>query len=494
VQWPLSFRAFGDYKNPVYIYILAGVFRLTGPGILVPRLLSAIVVILAGATLGLLAFRLSRSRIVGLLTGIFALITPWLFEVGHVAMELALYPLACGLFLLAAQRAGAKSKWSATDVLALAATLALLTYGYSIGRLFGPLVAVGLAFFWNRKRWPGVVAAWGLYALLVLPIAVFAFRHPGALVARFTIITYLNSDLSLVEVFWEFGKHYLANLNPWRLLVTGDPSPDQIVHVFGTPHFLAPIFALSIIGVAVALRQARREPWSRFLLYAFAVSIVPASLTNEPFHMLRLVAMPVFLIVFAIQGLIWFAAGSKTGLWRTAFVILLASTAIEAAWFQWNYHRTAKTARRVHLFDAEYPTKIFAPAVASSAYPIHLADALWIPGYIQAYWYGTLHGIDLSRFRLLPPNEPVPLGGLVISTEENCPGCEVLASAPPYTLAIARESPRPRTPLPREAMRAELSVIGPRRSLRAKERTEFFVQVRNVSPIAWLARERGGGA
>src|SRR5215210_8856676 len=31
--WPLFFRAFGDYKNPTYIYLLAGLFKLTGPSI-----------------------------------------------------------------------------------------------------------------------------------------------------------------------------------------------------------------------------------------------------------------------------------------------------------------------------------------------------------------------------------------------------------------------------------------------------------------------------
>src|SRR4051812_34532881 len=38
--WPLYFRAFGDYKNPVYVYALAAVFRVTGPGILTARLFS----------------------------------------------------------------------------------------------------------------------------------------------------------------------------------------------------------------------------------------------------------------------------------------------------------------------------------------------------------------------------------------------------------------------------------------------------------------------
>ena len=34
--WPLFFQAFGEYKNPIYIYLLAAVFKLTGPSITVP--------------------------------------------------------------------------------------------------------------------------------------------------------------------------------------------------------------------------------------------------------------------------------------------------------------------------------------------------------------------------------------------------------------------------------------------------------------------------
>jgi 4-amino-4-deoxy-L-arabinose transferase-like glycosyltransferase len=492
VRWPLYFSAFGDYKNPVYIYILAAVFRLSGPSMLAPRLLSAIFVVLAAGTFGFLAWRLTHSRIVALLTVIFALLTPWLFEVGRVAMEVALYPLACGLFLLCLHRASTKIKWGAADVLSIAATLALLTYAYSIGRLFAPLLVLGLGFFWTRERWRSLLATGFIYVLLVSPIFLFSINHPTALVERFSIITYLTPNIGLVEAVVEFARHYLANVNPWRLLVTGDPNPDQVVHVFGTPHFLVPVLVFTVAGTVVALRRANRESWSRFLLYGCAVSIMPASLTNDAFHMLRLIALLAFLLVFAIEGIAWFLARLNAPLWRVVFLILLLSTAVEAGWFQWNYHRTARTALRVHLFDAEYPRKIFKPAVASSANPIYIADANWIPGYIQAYWYGTLEGIDLSRFRRLAPDAPVPLGGLVISTEDNCPGCEILATVKPYTLAIAKEAPQPRTPLPPEAFRAELSVVSAPRDFHPKERAPFRVRIKNLSPITWLARERGG--
>jgi 4-amino-4-deoxy-L-arabinose transferase-like glycosyltransferase len=493
VRWPLYFCAFGDYKNPVYIYILAAVFRLTGPSMLAPRLLSGTFVVLAAGTFGFLAWRLTRSRVVALLTVIFALLTPWLFEVGRVAMEVALYPLACGLFLLCLYPASTKNKWGATDLVSIAAALALLTYAYSIGRLFAPLLALGLGFFWTRERWRSLLATAFAYVVLVSPIFFFSIKNPTALVERFSIITYFTPNIGLAEAVAEFAKHYVANLNPWRLLVTGDPNLDQVVHVFGTPHFLAPVLVLTVAGVVLALRRAERESWSRFLLYGCAVSIVPASLTNDAFHMLRLIALLPFLLVFAIEGIAWFLARSNAPVWRAVFLILLVSTTVEAGWFQWNYHRTARTALRVHLFDADYPRKIFGPAVASSANPIYIADANWIPGYIQAFWYGTLEGIDLSRFRRLGPDAPVPRGGLVISTEDNCPGCEILATVKPYTLAIAKEAPPPRTPLPPEAFRAELSVVSAPRDFHAKERAPLRVRIKNLSPITWLARERGGG-
>jgi len=51
-RMPLYFRAFGEYKNPVYIYLLAALFRITGPGILASRALSIALGYLAALVLG----------------------------------------------------------------------------------------------------------------------------------------------------------------------------------------------------------------------------------------------------------------------------------------------------------------------------------------------------------------------------------------------------------------------------------------------------------
>src|SRR5215213_277989 len=58
-SFPLYFRAFGDYKNPVYVYLLAALFRVTGPGITAARLLSAALGALTALALALLGVRIS---------------------------------------------------------------------------------------------------------------------------------------------------------------------------------------------------------------------------------------------------------------------------------------------------------------------------------------------------------------------------------------------------------------------------------------------------
>src|SRR6185369_5348733 len=100
VAWPLYFRAFGDYKNPVYVYLLAFIFRVTGPSILVARALSATLGIVTALLLGLVGYRLTSQRWIALAMIAMTFATPWIFVLSRSVIEVALYPLAVALFLL----------------------------------------------------------------------------------------------------------------------------------------------------------------------------------------------------------------------------------------------------------------------------------------------------------------------------------------------------------------------------------------------------------
>jgi 4-amino-4-deoxy-L-arabinose transferase-like glycosyltransferase len=488
--WPLFFRAFGDYKNPTYVYMLAALYRVTGPDVLTARLLSAMLGVAAAFALGLLGARVSGRSDVGLLAAVTALLTPWLFELSRVVVEVAAYPLAVALFLLCVRRASERDKWNWTDAFALATTLALLTYTYSIGRLFGPLLALGLVLLATRARLRVLLMTWALYALALVPMLVYALRHPDALSARFKIITYITPQSGYADDVLEFASHYAANLNPWRMLVTGDPSTNQIANIHGVGVVLFATFALTLAGAYLIIKKERREPWWRFVFYGLAMSLVPASLTKEHFHMLRLAAVPVFLVVLAVPALAWLVEGARAR--HAALAAVVALTLAQGALFQWHYHASVRSPRRLHLFDAEYPSKIFKTALEASPRRVYLTDAPAIPGYIQAFWQATLRKVPLDTFVLLPQDAGVPEGAVFITTEDVRPRCRELAVSEPYKVCVAEGAPRAYAPLPASGMRAEMRLEELHALLRTKEKASIRVVVRNAGDAVWLARERGG--
>ena len=488
--WPLYFRAFGEYKNPIYIYLLAGLFRVTGPGMLAARCLSAVLGVATALLLGLLAARISGRQPAGLLVALTALLTPWLFELSRLVLEVTLYPFIVALFLFCAWRASAKLIWRWTEVATLAATLALLTYTYSIGRLLAPLLAAGLFFFLSRRRFPGILLTLGAYAITLVPLLVIRARRPEVLSARFNIVTYIVPQSTLSEITRGFVRRYVFNVNPWALFVREPSRVSEIVHLPGAPAMLS-MTAILLVG-SILLLVYRREfsAWWTFVVYGLIVSIVPASLTRDYFHMLRLSALPVFLITLTIPAFVWLTEGhtraKRAGLLMTALLILA-----QGAVFQWEYHVSAQSPQRRHIFDADYPAKIFPAALTSaSSAPVYLADNPARLAYIQAYWYATLQQVPLSKFVSLGFDKPAPEGAVVITTESECPRCRVLVGSEPYTTYIATGPPRIISALPPEGLHAEIRPIASPQNLRTGEAAILHVIVKNTSAVPWPARER----
>ena len=488
-KWPLYFRAFGDYKNPVYVYLLAAVFRVTGPNVAAARLLSAALGVLAALALGLLGARLTARREAGTLTFLTALLTPWLFELSRLVLEVAAYPLAVALVLLAAGRASGREIWRISDAAALAASLALVTYTYSTGRLYGPLLALGLPLLLTtRARLRGLLTAWALYALALVPLVVYQMRHPEALTKRFSYLTYVTPESGYGEMAWQFAKHFAVNLSLWRMFVAGDTNEYQIVHVGGAA-LPGAVFALALIGAWHAVRGARRDAWWRFFLYALAASVVPASLTNDYFHMLRLAALPVFALALAARGWEWFLEGE--GRRRAGLVVLVVLLLAQGALFRVSFEQSARDPWRRHMFDADYPARLLPAALAASPRAVLLADSTSVPGYIQAYWYGAAWGLPRETFTLLPFEAAPPAGSVVITTEDVRPRCRVLAESEPYTVCLNVGEPRTPAPLPAGAFRAELRAVEVPRGVAARSLFKIRVAVRNAGDAVWPARERG---
>jgi len=496
--WPLYFRAFGDYKNPTYIYALAGIFKLTGPSITVARSLSAALGLAGGILLGLLAWKMTGRIGVVVVVALSALLTPWLFESSRLVFEVALYPLLTALFLLALWRASRKQAWQITDVLGLTAALALLTYSYSIGRLMAPLLAVGLVLFMRRHGWRSVMKVWMAYIVSLIPLFIFSRQHPGALSERFALLTYITPQSTAANVVFEFFRHSVANLNPWRWLITGENNVRD--HLGGFGSFLAVTVILAVAGAVLVCRRYRREPWWQFIVFGCLVSVVPASLTHTEFPQLRLIAFPVFFHVLMIPALSWLmetskiaAQASNPGLGkRAALLAIISLIVIQGAYFQWQFHKTAP--ERWYVFDARFSRKVLNTALETGQRPIYLFDPPGNSGYIQAFWHAASQGLDTSQFVRLPANVHPPPGALVISTEEECANCNLIAKSINYTVYAVLPSSLKATSqtLPENAFRARIQTENMPATLPAGTTNAISFQVKNLSTATWPAAGEPG--
>lgn len=488
--WPLYFRAFGDYKNPVYVYLLAAIFKVTGPSIKVARLLSATLGFATVLLIGLLAWRITKRREVVLVITLAAFLTPWLFELSRVVVEVALYPLLIALLLLFVQSISKKESWSWLETLALAFILALLTYAYSIGRVLAPLLALGLLVFLSRARLVSILKVWLLYGVSLIPLLIFQQRHPGALSARYQLITFITPQTSYLQDAREFVRHYLGNINPWKMIVSGDPNAYQIASIYGAGPVLAAALVLMVASFVLLARNKSVNSWWCFTIYGLAVSFVPASLTKDYFHTLRLAAVPVFILILTIPAFAWMLQ-SKTRLRRAILIASVVLILAQGILFQWQFRASAGMTRRLNLFDADYASTILPTAMkASEGKPIFIADAPPIPGYIQAFWYRTIERIPQERFLVLADDAGAPEGAVVITTEDTCPRCSVLFDRWPYKVAVVKGQPRSLAPLRAEAFRAEIRAVDYAANLKTNQPATIHVAVKNTSPIPWLVRER----
>ena len=448
-RFPLFFPVYTggwtQYANPTQIYLLAVPFTVIKPSILVARIYSASWVFAACLLLGWLAKRITGKEIIGLLVAVIAIFTPWLFDVSRLVMEAFFYPAAVVLFLLALHKAHKKQAWSWTNIIALAATLMLLTYSYTIGRLFGPLLAGGLIIFaTSQMRIISIIKTWVIFAATLIPLLIIRSKNPEALTQRFYLISYIKPDSPWREIFPKFVRRYFEDLSLISLLFDGDGNPRH--HPGGSlGSFLIGAFILVLIGVVVIIIRHWRDPWWRFGLFGAAASIVPGALTADQFHSLRLVAYPIFLLALTIPALAWLleaapAESSATMPERPAtpgpaprriiLTILLAAMAAQAIYFQSVFRRDGP--QRGWVFDAAYKD-VYDSAMALSNRPIYLSDGIQ-PSYVHALWYAAIEGRNRDQFIHLDEGTRAPVGAVVISSGPSCTNCMVIKKSGDYLL------------------------------------------------------------
>jgi 4-amino-4-deoxy-L-arabinose transferase-like glycosyltransferase len=429
---PLFFRSFGDYKSPLYPYLLAGLFKITGPEAQVARGTSAVLVLAAVLLLGLLARRLTGSGRVAVVVVVLAGLTPWLFELGRVALEVSTQPLLVTLLLLCLERSWRRRLWAIPDGLLVGSVLGLLVYSYTGDRLLGPLLAGGLAVFAGRGRWRWLAAAWGSFCLFLVPLAAYALRHPGTLTARYGATTIAREGLSWPRVVLQAIGNWFRDINPWHWATAGDPAP--YVHNGGYGAFYGGVLALAIAGAVIVLRRRAHDLWWRYVAVATLLVPIPAALTVDRYNAIRLAALPVLFLTLAIPALdALVRAAQRQLLARVAFGVLALVVAAQFVQFLDRY-RTRGPARTV-LFDTGVQPLLDQAFVTGNPIYIDFDDR---GAQAQARWHAAESGLSRDRVRILPDGGIPPRGSTVFGLFQECDYvCNEFARWERYFLAKA---------------------------------------------------------
>jgi hypothetical protein len=403
-RFPLFFRSFDDYKSPVYPYLLATVFKVTGPDQSVARGLSAALVLAAVLLLGLLAFRLTRSLLVATIVIVLGGLTPWLFELGRMAIEATTQPLLVVLLLLWLERVARSGAYRTRQGVPAGVLIGLVTYSYTGSRLLGPLFALALVVFAGRGRWRFVAAAWATFAVALVPIGVYAIRHPGNLTARFEATTIARDGLSAPRVVLQAIGNWFRDIDPWHWVTAGDPAP--YIHNGGYGALFATVVLLALAGAVLVLLRQRDDLWWRYVLLATLLVPVPAALTVDRYNAIRLATLPIFALVLATPALAALLGALRTS-WPARVAVAGLALAVGVQFVQFlDSYRTRGPARLV-LFEAGVEPLLRGPLASGEPIYVDFDDR---GAQAMARWRAAVAGVPQDRIVILPDGGIPPPG------------------------------------------------------------------------------------
>jgi hypothetical protein len=306
-QWgiplPVIFRAFGDYKLPVYEYLAV-------PFVFSPRLVSVIAGTLLTIVTYAIAFKLFGHK-VGLWSAFLVAVTPWSLFLSRIAVEanVAILFISLGIYYLLS-----KNYYLATFLLGIS------MWTYNSARGFVPLFLIG---YWIifRSNWKQVL--FGL--LIILPVFLQLLSISGQ--ARYQWLAILNEGgVAAIEQARNSSKlpvnlskmihnrpvyfvttvvaNYLKYLSPRFLFMFGGDhyqfsmQNHGLLYVVSAPFFLFGIWIL----ISNFKKYSHGEQISNLLLWWLIIYPVAGSITRDSPHTLRgVVFLPLPMILTGLS-------------------------------------------------------------------------------------------------------------------------------------------------------------------------------------------------
>ncbi len=282
---PIHFRAFGEFKLPVYIYSavpFVKVFGLNEFSVRIPSVLFSLGVFILTY---LLAKKLFNNT-TGLFAAFFVTISPWFFIFSRTGFEatagLMFYLLGVYLFLFN------KKKWY---IFFSISCFILSAYSYNSFRIIIPLtlpilVAVEFEKLKETKLLP-LFLSFLIIVLSIIPIYRIYKYDSGA--SRLQVVAATPQT---------FLKNYLSHFDPRFLFISGDKNLRSQQSGFGQLYL--PELILLPLGLLYLIKSKSKYKLLPIILLIFG--LIPAAITKESPHALRAIAVIPFIAIISATG------------------------------------------------------------------------------------------------------------------------------------------------------------------------------------------------
>lgn len=349
---PLSFRAFGDYKLPLYIYMdvpFVAILGLSETSVRLPSILAGIGIVVL---VFLILQKLTGSFYLAAWGMFMAAILPWLVILSRIALEanLALFlTLAAFYSLILSQSkkyfllysafllglsifAYNSSRILVLPFLLLAAiffgrgvankkelVIALIILSGFISVAFGQALAVDSSV---RYRWTTILDEGAITKINQL-------RGSSGLPLPLNQLVYNKATYFTIESF----KNYYSYFNPVFLFFKGGSN-----YQFSVPGS-GPVYLIMLLLITLGFWQMikQRKKWQLFILGWLLIAPIPGAITRDAPHALRTIFLTIPLIILAVMGIKWSQNFLGPKIFRPVAALTILILIISAYSFWQNY-------------------------------------------------------------------------------------------------------------------------------------------------------------
>ncbi|MCJ7424940.1 glycosyltransferase family 39 protein [Candidatus Bathyarchaeota archaeon] len=380
VRAPLfAFKGFGDYRSPLYTYLIVPiipVFGLSEIGIRIPSAVAGTLTICIVYGIGVIIF---RRRSVGLISAFLLAINPWHIGMSRMAMEATLGVLFVSLgtffFLLHGKRI--------FFIVFSALFFGLTFYSYPGYVVATPILIILLYIGLRKTVCVGKrsvlynVLAFGIFLSLTIPMVVQVGNVSSGI--RMQQVNLTNDSGTVDQVnekrgacisvfpdticrvifnkyqafFWKFVTNYLQHFSPSLLLTNGTTTQYSILPSRGLLYLTE--WVLCIIGVYVLLKK--KDKYSFILLSFLLFSAFPDSMTGDGHYGRFFISIPFWQLVSA-AGAYEVMLLSRKPLLILVFIAVAGSIEAIFFWVEYNTFFPFRYSRYSHFGYKELMQKV----------------------------------------------------------------------------------------------------------------------------------------